>query len=412
VRLLIPIVAAVFVLSGCHKTDPPGASPTGVTATPGDGLVVMSWDTQPELTYWIFFQPGSTVSVATPDSIAIRRAISPRPVSGLTNGIQYAFAMNATRDDSSAGPNSLSVVATPRLAGADWVSGTQLGAPPQNLKSIAFNGSRFVTVGDAATIFAGDLSYTNVDPPGVLSWMPPTTLPLLFASDLTSVINNGTFIAMGADGQVISSADGLTWSANGPVPASGMSDLAFGFVGGATPTFVAVGAAGKIYLTTTLVSWDQVGASLTPNDLTSISLLNGSFTVTGSGGTLLTSPHGNDWSALNSNTTNTLRGAAFNPNLSVQYAAVGDAGTIIVSQDGLNWTVITPPLAQDLLGITVGGASGSRFLAVGRGGAVVYSDDGMSWFVASSGASNLAKVRYTSGMYLAVGDGGANAVAR
>jgi hypothetical protein len=412
-RLLIPTIAALFVLSGCHKTDPPGDAPTGVTATPGDGLVVMSWDTLPDLTYWIFFEPGSTVSVATPESIAIRRAISPRVVANLTNGTQYAFAMNATHDDSAAGPNSLPVVATPRLAGADWVSGTSLGAPPQNLKSIAFNGSRFVAVGDAAAIFAGDLAYTNVDPPGVLTWMTPSTLPVPFTSNLTSVINNGTFYALGADGSVISSGDGLTWGANGPILGTGaMNDLASGFISG-VQTFVAVGTGGQIFITTNLVSWTQVASNIA-DDLNSISVFPGNFVVTGNRGTVLTSPNASDgsWSKQVTPTTNNLHGAAFNPNVPVHYAAVGDAGTIIVSQDAVLWTAITPPLAQDLLGITVGGASGSRFLAVGRGGAVVYSDDGINWLGASSGASNLAKVLYTSGMYLAVGDAGANAVAR
>lgn len=422
-RLLIPTIAALFVLSGCHKTDPPGDAPTGVTATPGDGLVVMSWDTLPDLTYWIFFEPGSTVSVATPESIAIRRAISPRVVANLTNGTQYAFAMNATHDDSAAGPSSVPVVATPNPAGANWESGTPLplGAPPQNLKSIAFNGSTFVAVGDAATILAGALDYTNIDPPGVLAWTPPVTLPVGFTMpNLTSVINNGTFVALGTDGSIILSGDGLNWSSagpqssSGPLPTTGMNALAFGFVSGITPTYVAVGAGGMVFASRDLVNWTQ-GTSGTVNDLNSISVLNGNFTVTGSGGILLTSTNGSDWTQQATNVTNTLRSAAFNPNLPVHYAAVGDGGTVIVSEDGVNnWRIPTAPpaLAQNLLSITVGSATGSRFLAVGQGGAVAYSDDGLSWTTASSGGANLAKVLYTSGMYLAVGDGGANVVAR
>jgi len=423
VRLLIPIIAVLFTLSGCHgKTDPPGDPPTGVTATPGDGLVVISWDALPELTYWIFFQPGSTVAVATPDSIAIRRAISPRPVTGLTNGIQYAFAMNATRDDSSAGPSSFSVVASPRLAGADWVSGTGLGTLPQNLKSIALNGSRLVAVGDAAAIFAGDLDYTSVDPPGILAWMPPSSLPVAFSSDLAGVITtNGTFTALGTDGSTMTSSDGLTWTAKGRVPAIGMSGLAFGFVAGVTPTFFAVGAGGDIFASTdNLVSWNPVSSG-TSSDLTGISLLNRAFFVTGAGGTLLTSPTGAEgtWAPLVTNTANTLRSVAFNPtSLGNPYVAVGDAATILTSPDGVSWTsvapsAITPPLRQDLRSVTVGGATASRFLAVGQAGAVAYSDDGLNWSTASSGPSNnLAGVLYTSGMYLAVGDAGANAVAR
>jgi hypothetical protein len=65
-----------------------------------------------------------------------------------------------------------------------------------------------------------------------------------------------------------------------------------------------------------------------------------------------------------------------------------------------------------LLSVTVGGSAGTRFLAVGQGGAVAYSDDGVSWSTASSGSSNLAQVRFFGGLYLSVGDAGANLVSR
>ena len=414
-RLLLLAVAGSLALSGCHgKTDPPGAAPTGVTPKAGDGLAVIQWDTLPDLTYWIFYEPGSTVAVATPESIAIRRALSPRVVTNLANGLQYAFVMNATRDDSAAGPNSLPVFATPRLAGKDWVPGKPLGTPPQNLRSMVFTGARFVAVGDAATIFAGDLNYTNVDPPGVTVWTPPT-LPTGFAANLTSVIFNGTFVALGEDGSIILSADGITWTSAGSVGAAGMLGLTFGFLpGSGVPTYVAVGTGGRIFVgSADLTTWTPAPSGTT-NDLNSIAVVNGVFTITGSGGTLLVSQNGTQWTSQVSNTTNTLRSVAFNPLLPIHYAAVGDAGTVIVSTDGVtDWTPIAPPpVPQDLRSVTVGGASGTRFLAVGLNGAVVHSDDGMKWDVASSGTSNLAKAIFTSGMYLAVGDAGANVVAQ
>jgi len=453
VRLLILAFAALFALSACQKTSPPGEAPTGVTATAGDGLVVVSWDMLPDLTYWIFFQPGSTVDVATPNSFAIRRAFSPRPLGPLANGTQYAFVMNATHNDSAAGPNSLPVVATPRLAGNSWVSGTPLvttpGTAPGNLRGIAFNGTRFVTVGDATTtagvtsptIFAGDFNYpvgqfnfTTGDPQGVTQWMQPspTTLPLNFTSNLASVIftSTGAFVALGADGSVILSGDGLTWTSTSiaAVPASGMNSLAFGFVGGTIGTYVAVGNGGVIYVSDqSLTKWTLVPSGTT-NDLTSVSLVslqNGVFIVTGAGGTLLMSQNpndGNPFTSLNSNTTNTLRGVTGGPSLpsstGVLYVAVGDAGTIVTSPSVLNPTVdftpatITPPIAQNLRGVTVGGSAGTRFLAVGDAGAVAYSDDGVQWFSAASGSDNLAKVLYVGGLYMGVGDAGANAVAR
>jgi hypothetical protein len=425
VRFLIPLVAVMFALAGCHaKSNAPGEAPSGVTATPGDGLVVISWNVVPDLTYWIFFAPGDSVSVGAPGSLAIRRALDPRVVPGLANGTEYAFVMNATNNDSAAGPTSAPVTAIPQLAGSTWVPspGSPLGT--QNLNAMAFNGSRFVVVGDAGTIFAGDLAYTSTDPQGVNVWTPPTTPPTpAFSENLTAVMNNGTFIALGTNGAVISSADGFNWSANQTIPgASGMTGLVSGFVGGATvQTFVAVGSAGKIFFTTDLANWIPA-TSNTTSDLTGISVVNGTsgfFVATGTGGTLLTSQDAQNWSVNTTNTTSTLRGFTFGPSLQspttgVLYIAVGDAGTIITTPqlDSPVWTPINPaPTTQSLRSVTLGGAAGTRFLAVGQGGAVVYSDDGFNWIPASSGF-NLARAIFGGGLYLGVGDAGANAVSR
>lgn len=424
-RSLVLVLASLLALSGCQgRTDPPGDAPTGVTATPGDGLVVISWDTAPDLTYWIFYEPGSSVAIAQPESIAIRHAISPRPVAGLSNGTQYAFAMNATHNDSAAGPSSPPVFAIPRLAGDTWALGTPLAPPPpgtlpQNLKAMASNGvGRFVAVGDAATIFAGDFSYTNVDPQGITKWLPPTVPPPGVTANFSAVIFSSIFVALGSDGSVASSADGFTWTANNRIPSIGsMNGIAFAVVDSVTPTYVAVGDGGQIFVSTDLATWTPVAVAGVASDLKSVALVDRNFLATGSGGTLLTSPTpaiATSWTPLASNTPNTLRAAIFSPLTPViHYVAVGDAGTIVTSPDGVAWTPVTlaPPIAQNLLSVTVGGASGSRILAVGQGGAVVFSDDGVSWQTAASGVS-LSKVAFVSSLYLAVGDGGANAVSR
>ncbi len=394
-----------------------------MTAEPGDGLVLLKWDTLPDLTYWIFFQPGSDVTAAAPGAIAIRNVVSPRAVGNLLNGAQYAFVMNATHDDSAAGPSSPVILAAPRLAGDSntWVSGTALGAPPQNLNSIAFSGSRFVVVGDAAagapTIFAGDYNYTSADPnpPGVTAWVPPTSVPTGPAANLASVLFNGQFVALGTDGSVVSSADGLTWVSNSPVPAGvPMNGIAFGFVFGVTLTYVAVGNGGKIFTSADLANWTARDVSaLTTNDLNGVSLVNGTFFATGTGGTLLSSADGLTWTLRDSGTASTLRGVTFSPVPAlIHYVAVGDAGVIATSPDAVNWTAMTLPGGQYLRSVTTGGASGSRFLAVGQGGAVVFSDDGVNWTAASAGSANLANVVSAPALYLAVGEAGTNAVSK
>ena len=430
-RLPILLAALLIALPGCARNDPPGEAPTGVTATAGDGVILMSWNTLPGLIYWIFYAAGDSVSPGQAGSIAIKNAVSPRAVIGLTNGTSYSLLMNATNKDSAAGPNSLVVTATPRLAGDAWTRGAVQGS--QNLNSLAFNGAgRYVTVGDGTTILAADFSYGHTDPVGVIVWTPPTTPPLApFAADLKAVIFTGQFVALGSNGSVATSFDGLNWTAQHPVLAAGVTGLngiAFGIVQG-NATYIAVGNGGQIYLSNDLSQdWQRDTSANTTADLTSIALLNQGFFVTGANGTLLQNKgDGNGWNAISTGVTSTLRATAFMPNAfqpgSIRYVAVGDGGTILTSTDdlvGTSWTPVTPaPLPQNLVGVTVGGATGTRFPAVGQGGAAVFGDSVISnlpvssiqWSVASQPQTgDLSSVHFFTGQYLAVGPAGGNAV--
>ena len=399
-HLRVLAIVSLIALAGCHlQGDPPGEAPSGVAVEPGDGRVTVTWDPEPGLTFWIFYRPGSSVVAAAPGVSIIFGAVSPHVVSNLVNGTQYAFVMNATKDDSRAGPSSAVVVATPRLAGASWVPGAALGTT-QNMNGIAFSGSRLVVVGDSSTIFSGAYNYTSTNPP-VTAWLPPTSLPAVTTS-LTAVTYSSQFVALGTNGPVLTSPDGLTWAlAASPVPSVGMNGIAFGGV------YVAVGNGGSIFTSPAdLSTWTQAD-SKTTNDLYSVSLLNGRFVVTGASGTLLTSTNGSEWIPQDSKTTSALRGAAFRstPALSV---VVGDAGTIVTSTDGTTWNPIAPPLSPNLSGVIFG----SRFVAVGQGGAVAYSDDGTSWSLTSAGSVDLSRVIFTPAMYVAVGAAGANVIAK
>jgi len=449
VRLPILIAASLFILSGCQgKSDPPSDAPTGVAATAGDGVVLMSWDELPELTYWIFYSQGGSVSIGQSGTIAIKNAVSPRAVIGLANDLPYSLLVNATQNGSAAGPNSPTVTAMPRLAGNIWTQGSLQGN--QDLNALAFNGlGRYVTVGEGATIFAGDFNYGHTNPVGVTVWSPPTTPPtsppgLPPFGDLKAVIFNGFFVALGSNGFVATSGDGLTWTTalsgvqNAGV--TGLNGLAFGFVNG-NATYIAVGNNGQIYTTNDLnLEWTRVTSANTSNDLTSIAVLNGFFVITGSNGTLLISTDVQNWTqqqtGLPPNTT--LRSAAFMPNAfglpgAVSYAVVGDGGAVVtttpdqVQRDPNNSNLVLPgtwattliPGAQNLRSVTVGGATGTRFLAVGQGGAVVFADSVINgapvvpiqWSVATQPQTeDLSAVHFFLGQYLAVGPAGGNAV--
>src|SRR5437773_2089461 len=419
-------LASLIALAGCHRqADAPSDAPTGLKVEEGDGQVTVSWDQQPGLTYWIFFQAGSTVTAAAPGVPLIFDAHSPRVLFPLVNGTQYAFVMNATNRDSRAGPSTPVMTQTPRLSGKNWTSGPSLG--PQNLNGVAYNPvlNRIVAVGDAATLFAGDFNYTNTIPnPGVTAWTAATSIPAGFVSDLSAVTFSGSvFIALGTDGSILTSPDGNTWTAATSVPSGGpagprMNSIAFGLISGA-PIYVAVGDGGNIFTSTdNRVTWTPA-ASNTPNHLYNVSSPNSNFVVTGANGTLLTSADASIWILQNSNTPNALRGATYGtgsaPGASAQYVVVGDSGTIVTSTNLTDWNPVTPPLSQHLRAIRFG----TRFVAVGQGGAAVYSDDAVNWplssvpgFPQGSPAPDLASIIFTPAMYLAVGASGANAVSK
>jgi len=353
-------------------------------------------------------------------------AQSPRIVFPLVNGTEYAFVMNATNQDSKAGPVTPLALAVPRLAGANWTSGAPIGSPPQNLNGVAYNPvlNRIVAVGNLApgtpptpTIFAGDFNYTSSNPPGVTAWTPATSIPNGFASDLSAVTFDGSqFIALGTDGSILKSPDGNTWTAATSVPSGvgpRMNSIAFGLLSGA-PIYVAVGNSGNIFTSADLVTWATV--STTGDDLYNVSFPNGTFVATGANGKLLTSTDASTWTVVqNLPTSNALRGATYGTGsatgASAQYVVVGDSGTIVTSPDLTNWSLITPPpLPQGLRAIRFG----RRFVAVGQGGMVAYSDDATNWVTTTTSGStaDLAAVIFTPAMYLAVGALGANAVSK
>ena len=414
--LRVVVLALLVALAGCHRqANAPSDAPTGLTVEEGDGRVTVRWDELPGLTYWIFFQAGSSVEARSPGVPLIFDAHSPRVVAGLANGIEYAFVMNATYQDSPGGPSTPVATAVPRLAGATWTSGAPIGSPPQNLNGVVFGAalSRIVAVGDAGTLLAGDLNYTSTSPPGVTAWTQATSVPTGFASDLSSVATSGSqFIALGTDGSVVTNIDGTAWTSPGGSIASGgarMNSLAFGLVASAA-TYVAVGNGGNIFRSADLVTWNPA-VSNTTSDLYNVSFPKDAFIATGANGTLLTSTDAVTWVSQSSNTSMALRGSTYgtNPAGVSYYVVVGDAGTIVTSPDRTTWSVTPPPLSQDLRAIRLG----TRFVAVGQGGAVVYSDDAINWSVSSvPGSPDLASIIFTPSMYLAVGPAGANAVSR
>lgn len=173
-------------------------------------------------------------------------------------------------------------------------------------------------------------------------------------------------VAVGANGTIITSPDGITWSAAVTSPAT--SNALYGVTySSATGTWVAVGAAG----------------------------------------TVLRSTDGLNWTAVTSNVVTDLRGVTYGASA---FVAVGSSGTVLSSADGSTWTSQVSPLAMDLKAVTYG----TQLVAVGAGGNVMTSTDAVTWTAsaATGTTSNLNAIVRGTLAYVSIGAAGTNLLAK
>lgn len=399
----LSLIVSVLLLTACGQEDPPTVAPTNVTFAAGESLIAIDWDVVPGLTYWLIYKQGPSVSLDDKD-IIIFNVTPPYLLSGLTNGTQYAVAVTSSQKGSRVGPFSPVMTETPRLLGPSvpWFVGTSLTMSVDTLRSIAYAGGTYVTTGDAATVFVGKYSYTSDT--GVTSWEPPTSLPVTIATNLTSVVFDGSrFVALGDDGAVIksSSTDNLTWEAATAITTPPtMNALAVG-----AGVYVAVGNAGAIYTNAT----DGATASWTPqtsgttNNLYGVAYAFDRFIAVGDSGTLLSSTDGVSWNAETSNTMATLRHVAYGAD---NYVAVGD-GAVVSSTDATSWSAQASPPTGNFHSIVFG--PDQQFIAVGTSGALAYSTTGIdgSWATSNAGSDDLNSIA-SNQVFIAVGAAGAN----
>lgn len=211
----------------------------------------------------------------------------------------------------------------------------------------------------------------------------------------------GTYLALGANGSVFKSTTGLSWTSVPPATTANINDSVYTFA-----RFVAVGAAGGISYTSDLDTW-TAAASGTSETLNAVDT-NGTLAVAvGDKGTIRTSSDGITWSAATTvPTTQNLYGVTYSGN--GFWLAVGAGGTALRSTDGSTWTVATTGTTANLRAATVLVVNSYTFVAVGDAGAVITStDNGATWVVQNSGLTgNLRAVGPSTNRLVAVGAGG------
>ena len=391
-------LATLWMLSGCgggKSANPPSG---GLTVVAGDGRVTLTWAMESNVEYWAFYVAGPSISSDTPTSVSGHvdrpNVTSPLTISGLVNGVTYAFTVNGRISGGPGGSGTPSVTAVPRLAGSAWTVGTALGA--FDLNGVTYGtvgGNIFVAVG------AGGKIASSLDG---MTW---TMLANASSADLNSVVFGGaSYVAAGAGGVILYSTDGVTWTAE----PSGTGNTIYSVATNGASSFVGVGANGTIVYGNG-ATW-TVATSPTTADLLAVAYGNGRYVAVGAAGTLLTSTDAVNWAAESSSTALNLKSIAFGTNASTSttlFVAAGASGALVASPDGVTWTSYGPLPVTNINSVNYG----TQFVLAGDSGSIYTSTDGTSWQAQATGTTNNLKAvthNLNTQSYSAVGVSGTN----
>jgi hypothetical protein len=277
------------------------------------------------------------------------------------------LAVNALRGVAS-GFNTLVAVSDPGAIYTAQYSSTSTGgitawsqviALTKTMTSVVFDGARFVALGiDGSIITSGDS----------VTWKAATAVNAGQALNGIAY-GNGTYVVVGAGGYIAtnttSTSTDIITGAWVPQVSGTTQDLnGVAYVNG---DFIAVGQQGRMLTSHNGITWTARNAG-TSNDLWQVAYGAGTYVAVGNSGTIVSSLDSATWAKqANSPTTQHLYTIYFGGNN--LFVAAGEAGTIAYSTSGTDgsWTLTTAG-ASALYGITEGNGT---VVAVGAAGATV-----------------------------------------
>ena len=282
---------------------------------------------------------------------------------------------------------------SPCGARAEWLDNWTLRNPrftANSLLDVAYGNGSFVAVGDGGTVM------TSLDGANwVLRQQDPT---LTFRSILRA---NGRFVALGGNGTLLTSLDGTNWISRFDAP-NYLADVAFG-----NGQFVAFGESGSIAVSSDGLIWSNRTVSLASSGQ-SIAFGNGVFVVVGGyppqahvSSNLL------NWAnpPMPGNLFQAYRSVTFGNNL---FVTVGDSGQIVTSSNGVNWAAQNSGFPLPLTAVSY---ANGRFISLAQDpGFVLSSTDGTNWLVQPTSLTgsdrSLNGVAFGNGACVAVGVSG------
>ncbi len=292
----------------------------------------------------------------------------------------------------------------PQMGYADSLDNWHWRSPLQQdavLTAVGYGNNTFVSAGN------GGIILTSGD--GV-TWTARTSRT---SSSLLGVAHGiDRFVAVG-EGIILASSDVVTWTTSTSLPENILNSVTYG-----NNTFVAVGfgpglaLGGVVFTSPDGIDWIPRTPGIPGYDLEDVAYGNNMFVTVGhplldAGYIILTSPDGITWTARASEYGKSLRGITYGHDVFVAVGAsvYDNTGYILTSPDGITWTSKISGINGSLDKVTYGY---NTFTAVGYGGTILTSPDGVTWTARISGiSSNLLGIAFGDSTFIAVGSNGA-----
>jgi hypothetical protein len=262
-----------------------------------------------------------------------------------------------------------------------------------SFRASVWSGSQWVLAGTSGTL------YTSTDGS---SWISRRTQITMDAGNIVGLASSATkTVGVGfgtwGNASILVSSDGAYWGlqSGSVTSAIGLESIAYG------PLYVAVGSEGAILTSPDGIAW-TARSSGTSLSLRTVVWTGSRYLAAGGGGVLLASIDGVAWSSVGN-----LGGVGMVRSVSVGDKAVfvGENGTI-ATLDAANVVAFPSSLtAEEFTAVAIGG--GGRLVAVGYAGVVRVSDDGgVTWVNRDIGADHdLVAITWAGTQFVAGGFG-------
>jgi hypothetical protein len=299
---------------------------------------------------------------------------------------------------------------------ASWSASVNNKALTSNVATLTTSAAHNFSVGMSVTVTGVDAkfngTYTITGVPSTTTFTYAKTAGNVSSAAVSPVgtASAGWFVAVGT-GCVMTSPDGITWTARTPAAANGAyNGIAYGngiFVASNTNT----GAGSDFMTSPNGVTW----TSLVPPVKSSwrgLTFGNGLFVSVAASAskdsfTVMTSNNGSTWTVRTGAVNNSWYSVVYGNGLFVAVSITGTGNRVMTSPDGISWTSRTSAADNQWYDVTLGDG---RFIAVaqsGTGNRVMTSEDGINWSTETSAVDNNWRgVAYGKGCFAAVANTG------